>query len=67
MENIKKLARNENDLKKVKLLLNELFPDENIPVPDPYYGTMSDFESVYKLLDQATDMVIKNIKNGAIR
>jgi protein-tyrosine phosphatase len=66
-ENILRLARNENDIAKVELLLNELNPGENYGVPDPYYGTIADFQEVYTLLDHATDVVISKIKNGTIR
>jgi protein-tyrosine phosphatase len=65
--NIIKLAPNKADVSKVKLILNELFPDENKAVPDPYYGTQKDFQEVYDLLDHATDVVISKIKNGTIR
>lgn len=65
--NIIKLAPNNADVSKVKLILNELFPDENKAVPDPFYGTQKDFQEVYDLLDHATDVVISKIKNGTIR
>jgi protein-tyrosine phosphatase len=65
--NMLRLARNENDIAKVELLLNELNPGENNGVPDPYYGTTADFQEVYTLLDHATDVVISKIKNGTIR
>jgi protein-tyrosine phosphatase len=32
------LAKNEEQKNKVQLILNELFPGENVDVPDPYYG-----------------------------
>ncbi|MCL4161241.1 UNVERIFIED_CONTAM: hypothetical protein GTU68_046549, partial [Idotea baltica] len=35
-KNIVKLARNENDIAKVKLILNEVYPNQNYDVPDPY-------------------------------
>jgi protein-tyrosine phosphatase len=66
-QNILKLASNDEDVAKVKLILNELFPDENQAVPDPYYGTQKDFQEVYDLLNHATDVVISKIKNGSIR
>jgi len=65
--NILKLAQTKKEESKVELILNELFPNENRPVPDPYYGTKKDFQDVYHLLDQATDVVISKIKNGTIR
>ncbi len=32
------MAKNETEINKVQLILNEIFPDENVDVPDPYYG-----------------------------
>lgn len=56
--NVVKLARNEKEKAKVKMILNETMPDENIAVPDPYYGGDQGFEDVFKMLDEATDMII---------
>jgi protein-tyrosine phosphatase len=66
-KNILRLANNPSDKMKVELILNELFPNENRGVPDPYYGTAKDFQEVYTLLDHATEVVISKIKNGTIR
>lgn len=65
-KNILRLARNERDQEKVKLFLNELYPDQDMEVPDPYYGTDMNFKEVIELLDQATNAFLKNnqlIKN----
>ena len=48
-------------LLKVKLILNEIHPNENRPVPDPYYGGAAGFEKVYQMLDHATDLIIEKI------
>jgi len=66
-KNILRLARNTADKDKVELILNEINPGKNQSVPDPYYGSQADFQEVYTLLDHATDVVIKKIKNGTIR
>lgn len=66
-KNILKLSKTEEEKNKVKLILNELYPAENRAVPDPYYGTLSDFQEVYDLLDKATDVVITKIQHGTIR
>ena len=60
-EDIVALARDENDRSKVKLILNEVFPDENLDVPDPYYGGDFGFRNVYKMLDEACDIIAKKI------
>ena len=67
VNNVLSLARNEADRQKVRLLLNELDSKSDAAVPDPYYGSIYDFEMVYHLLDNATDCIIEKIKNGKIR
>jgi protein-tyrosine phosphatase len=57
------LARNDEDMKKVRLILDELPGNEGKAVPDPYYGTSADFVHVFHLLDRATDQIITNIKH----
>lgn len=57
------LARNEEDAKKVHLILNEVFPNDNLDVPDPYMGGESGFKRVYDMLDQATDKILEKLKN----
>ena len=55
--NILDLAESESDKSKVKLILNELSPNSNAEVPDPYYGGDQGFENVYKMLDDACDII----------
>ena len=61
--NILKLARNSDDEQKVHLLLSAITNREEANVPDPYYGDMSDFEHVYDLVDDATEVLIEKIKS----
>ncbi|MHA6280148.1 low molecular weight protein-tyrosine-phosphatase [Salinimicrobium sp. CAU 1759] len=51
------LARNEEDKEKVFLILNEIFPGENVEVPDPYHGGADGFKKVYKMLDEACEVI----------
>lgn len=60
-KNVLSLAPNEKAKSKVKLILNELFPNENVEVPDPYYGGEDGFENVYNMLDQACDVIAKKL------
>lgn len=57
------LAPNEEKKSKVKLILNELFPNENKDVPDPYYGAADGFENVYTMLDQACKEIARKFKH----
>lgn len=60
-ENVISLARNEEDKKKVKLILNEIFPGENVDVPDPYFGGDHGFENVFQMLDEACDNIARKL------
>ena len=55
------LANKPTHKQKVQLILNELFPNENVDVPDPYYGVPNGFDSVYKMLHQACDIIAKKM------
>ncbi len=55
------LAANEDEKKKVIKILDEVFPSENLDVPDPYYGGNQGFENVYRMLDQATNAIAKKL------
>jgi protein-tyrosine phosphatase len=56
------LAPNEATKSKVKLILNEIFPNDKNDVPDPYYGGIDGFENVYNMLDQACDEIARKLK-----
>lgn len=55
------LAANEDEKKKVIKILDEVFPSENLDVPDPYYGGNQGFENVYRMLDKATNAIAKKL------
>lgn len=46
---------------KVQLILNELFPGENVDVPDPYYGLQNGFDMAFEMLDQSCDILAKRL------
>lgn len=62
-KNIIRLARNNNDLEKVNLILNESQPGLNLDVPDPYYGGDSGFDTVFKMLDLACNTIAEELNN----
>ncbi len=61
-KNVLAIAPDEKAKQKVKVILNELHPDKNLEVPDPYYGDMQGFEHVYKLLDEVCEVIAAKIK-----
>ncbi len=64
LEEVKQKATPE-EMKKVDLILNQLYPGENLDVPDPYMRK-NIIEIVYKLLDAATDVIADKIKKGEL-
>jgi len=60
--NVMSLARNEEDKNKVRFILNETYPDQNYDVPDPYYGGPEGFENVFKMLDEACNVIAASFK-----
>ena len=63
-QNVVRLARNDQDKNKVKLILNEIYPNENMDVPDPYYGGNDGFRNVFDLLDNACDIIAKKLTSN---
>ncbi|MCF7561704.1 low molecular weight phosphotyrosine protein phosphatase [Sabulilitoribacter multivorans] len=62
-KNVIKIARNDEDIAKVKFILNEVYPNQNYDVPDPYYGGDEGFENVYKMLDEACDIIVQKLNH----
>ncbi|MEI6765447.1 MAG: low molecular weight protein-tyrosine-phosphatase [Bacteroidota bacterium] len=60
--NVKYMARNDDDMKKVDYLMNEVTPGKNKPVPNPYYGGRFQFNEVFSMISLACDQVIKKLK-----
>lgn len=52
---VTRLAKDQAERAKVQLILEELFPGENVDVPDPYYGGDRGFDNVYQMLNEACD------------
>ena len=56
------LTTTKEDRKKIKLILNEINPKNDLSVPDPYYGGNDGFKNVYTILNDACDQIIKNLE-----
>ena len=57
--NIIQLAPSEEAKSKVRLIMNEAYPGQNMQVPDPYTGGQSGFEDVYDMLELAIDKFLE--------
>lgn len=60
--NVLALARNSEDKAKVELILDSI-NSENQEVPDPYYGGNEGFNNVFKLLNNACEIIKSNLEN----
>lgn len=58
--NVARLATSEEQLNKVKLLLDEVNFGLS-EVPDPYYGGEDGFEKVYQMIDLACEAIAKKL------
>lgn len=56
-----KLANSEAEKQKVSRILDEIFPGENVDVPDPYYGGDSGFDNVYDMLYAACEKIVSRL------
>lgn len=55
------MAKNEDEKKKVQLILDEIFPGENVDVPDPYSGIQSNFDQVFEMLEEACESIANKL------
>lgn len=55
------MAPNEEAKKKVTLILDELFPGEKVDVPDPYNGSINNFEQVFEMLDEVCEVIAEKM------
>ena len=60
------IAETDEERQKVHLILDEIFPSENVDVPDPYHGGDQGFENVYMMLDEATDELKRKLESGEL-
>ncbi|RTZ00873.1 low molecular weight phosphotyrosine protein phosphatase [Flavobacterium sp. RSP49] len=60
-EDVVQLAEHPEQIEKVQLILNDLFPNEKVDVPDPYFGLPNGFEIVYNMLDEACTVLAQKL------
>jgi protein-tyrosine phosphatase len=62
VRDLKSMARNENDKKKIALMTEYCAHSNYDSVPDPYYGGASGFELVLDILEDACDGLLRHIQ-----
>lgn len=60
--NVIALAPDQQAEAKVKMILNEVYPDTDKEVPDPYYGGEDGFEKVFEMLDEACQVIANKLQ-----
>jgi len=63
-QNVLKLAENQVQKDKVKLIMNEASPGRNEAVPDPYWDD-DGFERVYQMLEKASAKIVENYNSNS--
>ena len=58
---VMRMTKSEKDREKVELLLNELYPGQSRPVPDPWYDDNL-FEPVFQLIYKACEKIMEKRK-----
>jgi len=61
IDEIRNIAKDKFDTSKVDLIMNELYPGENLNVFDPWYGGIDGYHEVYEMINAACDAIINNI------
>ncbi len=61
-EDVISKAESEEERQKVSLFLEVLGDHKNAEVPDPYWGSMKDFEEVFQLLDKGCEAIKNQIQ-----
>jgi len=56
---MEKIAGKKFDKNKAELLMNELYPGENLEVPDPWYGPEPGYHRAFQLISDACDAIIE--------
>ena len=67
LEDIRGIAGVDYDETKVDLLLNELFPQEDRDVPDPYYGTEPGYHLVFAMINEVCERILEKYSKPDIR
>ncbi len=64
LENIRGIAGKYYDAKKICLLMDELYPNQHINIPDPWYGSEDGYHRVFDMLNEVCDVIIKKYCNN---
>ena len=67
IDDIKRIAKKEYNEQKIRLLMNELYPGNDMDIPDPWSGPEAGYHTVYKMLEEACDAIVSKYNPQPLR
>lgn len=64
IDDMKRIAGKNFRTEKVDLLMNELYSDKNMDVPDPWYGPEPGYHEVFEMIDKASEAIVRKALRG---
>ena len=64
IDEMKMISKQHFNKHKVELLLNEIFPEQNKDVPDPWYGGEAGYHQAFALIDKACEKIVAMQENN---
>jgi protein-tyrosine phosphatase len=59
IDDMRQIAGKLFDESKVDLLMNEVYPGQNLDVPDPWYGPEPGYHDVYRMIEEACEGIVR--------
>lgn len=56
---VKRISSNFWNKDKVHFLMNEIYPEKNIEIPDPWFGEIDGYFEVYDMMNKACEKIIE--------
>ncbi|MFM2134964.1 MAG: hypothetical protein RL021_364 [Bacteroidota bacterium] len=67
LRNVLAMAGSESQRSKVALLLDAVYPGEEMEVPDPWFGSLEGFDRCFEMLETACDKIAEIIEIEIIK
>lgn len=63
LEKMHFISGNNEGIEKIKLFLNEQYPNQNCSVPDPWYGNEDGYHTVFEIIKKGCATIIQKYSN----
>lgn len=61
---LRRISRASSDLPKLKLFMDELYPNKHLSVPDPWYGGEEGFTEVFDLIEEGCYKIAERLSQA---